>query len=38
MARRIESALCAKGVAFERVMVPFSQEWGFAPKHPMPSA
>lgn len=33
-ARKIEIALGEKGLAFERVMVPFSQTKGYAPKHP----
>ncbi len=33
-ARKVEIALREKGQAFERVMVPFSQERGYAPKHP----
>jgi glutathione S-transferase len=33
-ARKIEIALGEKGVAFEREMVPFSQERGYSPKHP----
>lgn len=33
-ARKAEIALGEKGLAFERVMVPFSQERGYAPKHP----
>ncbi|SMF24212.1 glutathione S-transferase [Tistlia consotensis] len=33
-ARKVEIALAEKGLAFERVMVPFSQERGYAPKHP----
>ena len=33
-ARKVEIALREKGLAFERVMVPFSQERGYAPKHP----
>lgn len=32
--RKVEIALREKGLAFERVMVPFSQERGYAPKHP----
>ncbi|HLI13500.1 MAG TPA: glutathione S-transferase family protein [Alphaproteobacteria bacterium] len=32
--RKVEMALGEKGLAFERVMVPFSQERGYAPKHP----
>jgi glutathione S-transferase len=33
-ARKVEIALREKDLAFERVMVPFSQERGYAPKHP----
>jgi glutathione S-transferase len=33
-ARKIEIALREKALPFERVMVPFSQERGYAPKHP----
>ena len=33
-ARKVEIALREKGLAFEQVMVPFSQERGYAPKHP----
>jgi glutathione S-transferase len=32
-ARKVEVALAEKGLAFERVMVPFSQERGYSPKH-----
>src|SRR5215475_15308376 len=32
--RKVEIALGEKGLAFERVMVPFSQAQGYAPKHP----
>jgi glutathione S-transferase len=32
--RKVEIALREKGLPFERVMVPFSQERGYAPKHP----
>jgi glutathione S-transferase len=32
--RKVEIALHEKGLAFERVMVPFSQAAGYAPKHP----
>ena len=32
--RKVEIALHEKGLPFERVMVPFSQERGYAPKHP----
>jgi glutathione S-transferase len=32
--RKVEIALGEKGIAFERVMVPFSQERGYQPKHP----
>lgn len=33
-ARKVEIALAEKGLAFERVMVVFSQERGYDPKHP----
>jgi glutathione S-transferase len=33
-ARKVEIALGEKGLAFERVMVPFSQTRGYDPKHP----
>jgi glutathione S-transferase len=33
-ARKVEIALAEKGLAFERVMVPFSQSQGYHPKHP----
>jgi glutathione S-transferase len=33
-ARKIEIALAEKGLGFERVMVPFDQTVGYAPKHP----
>lgn len=33
-ARKVEIALREKGLPFERMMVPFSQERGYAPKHP----
>ena len=33
-ARKIEIALGEKGLAYERVMVPFTQAAGYAPKHP----
>jgi len=33
-ARKVEFALYEKGLNFERVMVPFTQEAGYAPKHP----
>src|SRR5208282_4361955 len=33
-ARKVEIALFEKALAFERVMVPFSQAEGYAPKHP----
>ncbi len=33
-ARKVEIALLEKALAFERVMVPFSQAEGYAPKHP----
>jgi len=32
--RKVEIALREKSLAFERVMVPFSQAKGYAPKHP----
>jgi glutathione S-transferase len=32
--RKVEIALHEKGLAFERVMVPFSQTVGYSPKHP----
>lgn len=32
--RKVEIALGEKGLGFERVMVPFSQSKGYAPKHP----
>ncbi|MBX6321261.1 MAG: glutathione S-transferase family protein [Rhodospirillaceae bacterium] len=32
--RKVEIALREKGLTFEREMVPFSQEKGYAPKHP----
>ena len=32
--RKVEIALREKGLAFERVMVPFSQGRGYTPKHP----
>lgn len=32
--RKVEIALHEKGLAFERVMVPFSQSAGYSPKHP----
>src|SRR5580704_15958660 len=32
--RKVEIALGEKGLAFEREMVPFTQERGYAPKHP----
>lgn len=32
--RKVEIALREKGLPFDRVMVPFSQERGYAPKHP----
>ena len=32
--RKVEIALHEKGLAFERVMVPFSQAQGYSPKHP----
>jgi glutathione S-transferase len=33
-ARKVEIALQEKGLPFERVMVPFSQDKGYSPKHP----
>ncbi len=33
-ARKVEIALAEKEVAFDRVMVPFSQTKGYSPKHP----
>ena len=33
-ARKVEIALGEKGIAFERIMVPFTQERGYQPKHP----
>lgn len=33
-ARKVEIALGEKGIAFEREMVPFTQEAGYHPKHP----
>lgn len=33
-ARKSEIALAEKGLAFERIMVPFTQERGYSPKHP----
>lgn len=33
-ARKVEFALYEKGLRFERVMVPFTQATGYAPKHP----
>jgi hypothetical protein len=33
--RKVEIALDEKGLAFERIMVPFSQEKGYSPKHPV---
>ena len=32
--RKAEIALKEKGIAFERVMVPFSQTQGYSPMHP----
>src|SRR5262249_29466252 len=32
--RKVEIALGEKGIAFEREMVPFTQERGYQPKHP----
>jgi glutathione S-transferase len=32
--RKVEIALAEKGLAYERVMVPFSQATGYTPKHP----
>jgi glutathione S-transferase len=36
--RKVEIALREKGLAFDRIMVPFTQERGYAPKHPAVSA
>ncbi len=33
-ARKVEIALGEKGLAFQRVMVPFTQDQGYQPKHP----
>jgi glutathione S-transferase len=33
--RKVEIALIEKGLAFERIQVPFSQSTGYAPKHPV---
>ncbi|MCI0429763.1 MAG: glutathione S-transferase family protein [Rhodospirillales bacterium] len=33
--RKVEIALHEKGLSFERVMVPFNQAAGYAPKHPV---
>jgi glutathione S-transferase len=33
-ARKVEIALREKGLAFERIMVPFNQTTGYDPKHP----
>jgi glutathione S-transferase len=33
--RKVEIALLEKGLAFERIPVPFSQATGYAPKHPV---
>lgn len=32
--RKVEIALAEKGIAFDRVMVPFTQTEGYSPKHP----
>ncbi len=32
--RKVEIALAEKGLAFDRVMVPFTQSAGYSPKHP----
>ena len=32
--RKVEIALVEKGVSFDRVLVPFTQTKGYAPKHP----
>ena len=32
--RKVEIVLAEKNLAFERVLVPFSQTKGYAPKHP----
>ena len=34
-ARKVEIALHEKGLTFDRVMVPFTQQAGYAPKHPV---
>jgi glutathione S-transferase len=34
-ARKVEIALHEKGLVFERVMVPYSQDTGYTPKHPV---
>ena len=34
IARKSEIALAEKGLAFERIMVPFTQAVGYSPKHP----
>ena len=31
---KVEIALSAKGLSFERIMVPFNQTVGYSPKHP----
>lgn len=36
--RKVEIALVEKDIAFERVLVPFSQTKGYAPKHPAVTA
>src|SRR5215470_982845 len=32
--RKVEIALGEKGLSFDRIMVPFTQERGYQPKHP----
>jgi glutathione S-transferase len=36
--KKVEIALAEKGLAFERVMVPFNQIVGYSPKHPVVAA
>jgi glutathione S-transferase len=36
--RKVEVALAEKNLAFDRVMVPFSQTLGYSPKHPVVAA
>ena len=33
-ARKVEIVLAEKGLAYDRVMVPFTQTTGYSPKHP----